>query len=137
MKNHIKSPLISGGVFVTAASILFLTALMDTDFDLVWIVGVIIPMFLFLFFWTYRSILKARGDWHFSGTVWLVFLMSLLGIWGFYYYFFTFPCSSVPLRGPAFLSKPLTAFYLMGEGVIALFSWLSRLLKKRFSPPTP
>lgn len=133
MKNHIKSKLISSGVFVTAVAILFLTTLMDTDFDLVWIVGVIIPMFLFLFFWTYRSILKARGDWHSSGTTWLIFLIMLLGIWGFYYYFFA--SFSAPLKGPAFLSTPLTTFYLIGEGVIAIFSWLFRLLKKRFSPP--
>ena len=133
MKNHIKSKLISSGVFAASASILFLTALMNIDGEIVWAIGVVIPMFLFLFFWTYRSILKARGDWHSSGTAWLIFLMMLLGIWGFYYYFFA--SFSAPLKGPAFLSTPLTTFYLIGEGVIAIFSWFYRLLEKRFSTP--
>ena len=138
MKNHIKSKLISSGVFVTAVAILFLTTLMDTDFDLVWIIGVIIPMFLFLFFWTYRSILKARGDWHFSGTVWLIILMSLLGVWGLFYFIAEwdlFSSSSAPLINAAVLSMPLTTFYLIGEGVIAAISWFFRLLERHSRPP--
>lgn len=131
MKKNIQSMLISSIVFAVSASILFLTSLMNTDGEIVLAIVVAISMFSFLFFWSYRSILKARGDWHSSGTAWLIFLMMLLGIGGFYYFFFA--SFSAPLKGSAFLSTPLTTFYLIGEGVIAVFSGIFRLLKKHTS----
>ena len=141
MKKNIQSMLLSSGVFAVSVSILFLTTLMNIDGELVLALGVAIPLFLFLFFWTYRSILKTRGDWHSAGTVWLVFLMVLFGLWGFCYVFILHGNDSIltvsstaPLTDTALMSMQLTVLYLIAEIVIAVFSGIFRLLKKHTLP---
>lgn len=139
MKTQIQSKLISIGVFVAFIAERFMLHPIDNELDLI-LAAYIIPFFLFLFFWILRSILKSIGRWHSSGTVWLVFLMTLFSIWGIYYFFFLHgndPLSSLnkPLHQLALFGSLMGVLYLMAEIVIAVVSWFYRLLEKRFSHP--
>ena len=138
MKTHIQSKLISGGVFVVFVALCFILYPIENDLEF-GLAEFLLYSFLFLFFWILRSNLKSIGHWHSSGTAWLVFLMILFGLWGIYYAFIRHPflstTHSAPLTGTAIMGTQLTAFYLIGEGVIAIFSWFYRLLEKRFSTP--
>ncbi|MBQ8383102.1 MAG: hypothetical protein IJX47_07865 [Clostridia bacterium] len=135
MSNQSKSMLISSGVFLVFILEHFILQPIESNFEL-WLVEYLIPLGLFLSFWILRSILKSRGHWHFSGTAWLVSLMTLLGIGGIYYFFFLHsnaPLSSLnnPLHQLALFGAQMAVSYLIAEIVIAVISWLCRLLERR------
>ncbi len=141
MRNNIKSMLISSGVFVVFVALCIILYPIENDLEF-GLAEFLLYSFLFMFFWILRSNLKAVGHWHFSGTAWLVFLMTLFGLWGAYYVFILHGNDSIlnvsstaPLTDTALMGIQLAVLYLISEGVIAVFAVIFRLLKKH-TPPT-
>ena len=140
VRKLLKSILISSGIFLAFILVHFISQPIESTFE-IWLVEYLIPLGLFLLFWILRTILKSREHWHFSGTVWLVFLMTLLGIWGIYYFFCLHgndPLSSLnkPLHQLALLGTQMAALYLISEIVIAVVSWFYRLHERHLKSPT-
>ena len=139
MSNQSKSMLLSISIFLAFVVERFILPPVEST-GMLLLVEYTIPIGLFLLFWILRCYMKFKGYWHFSGTAWLVFLMTLFSIWGIYYFFFLHgndPLSAInkPLHQLALFGTQMAVFYLIAEIVIAVVSWFYRLLKKH-TPPT-
>ena len=131
MSKQLKSILLSTAIFAAfVAEHLILPP--ESDPMLAW-VAYLIPAGLFLLFWMLRSVMNYKGHWHYSGTVWIVWLMIMFSAWGIFRFFVI--DGNKPL---SVLNEPATQLALYGTEMALAFlaieigiAFFSKLMRRK------